>query len=340
MTAARISTQRIPALDFTKGALVLLMVLYHWLNYFFAPQGDIYKYLRFVTPSFIFISGFLISNVYLSKYNLSDPRLPRRLVQRGLKILAVFICLNVIISILVHDSYSGQILFRNVSWRNLIAMFVTGNTVVSGGKVAAFYILVPISYVLLLSAGLVIMCRLYKHVFHIACILCFMAIAVLYLNGLRSGNLELLAIGVCGLIVGYIPIGKLDTFVRHPYVLGLSYLCYLTAITIWNVIYPLLIIGVCLSLIVIYLVGAANVEPSRARIHVMLLGKYSLFAYIAQIAILQILYRSLRHSNLSIGVLGVSFILAFALTMISVEVVDRLRAKSVAVDGAYKTVFA
>src|SRR5580658_8456542 len=77
---------RIPALDFTKGALVLIMVLYHWLNYFVGPQGDIYKYLRFLTPSFIFITGFLISNVYLSKYGIADPRLPRRLVQRGLKI--------------------------------------------------------------------------------------------------------------------------------------------------------------------------------------------------------------------------------------------------------------
>jgi uncharacterized membrane protein len=25
---------RIPALDFTKGALVLIMVLYHWINHF------------------------------------------------------------------------------------------------------------------------------------------------------------------------------------------------------------------------------------------------------------------------------------------------------------------
>jgi len=44
-------SHRIPAFDFTKGTLVLFMVLYHWLNYFYGPQGDIYKYLRFLTPS-------------------------------------------------------------------------------------------------------------------------------------------------------------------------------------------------------------------------------------------------------------------------------------------------
>src|SRR4029077_598346 len=52
--------KRIPALDFTRGTLVLIMVLYHWLNYFVTADGTIYKYLRFLTPSFIFITGFLI----------------------------------------------------------------------------------------------------------------------------------------------------------------------------------------------------------------------------------------------------------------------------------------
>lgn len=48
---------RIPALDFTKGALVLTMVLYHWLNYFVGVTGYYYRYLHFLTPSFIFITG-------------------------------------------------------------------------------------------------------------------------------------------------------------------------------------------------------------------------------------------------------------------------------------------
>src|SRR6266404_5555429 len=72
-------SQRISALDFTKGALVLLMVLYHWINYFIGPQWKYYQYLRFLTPSFIFITGFMISNVYLSRYAATDPRLPKRL---------------------------------------------------------------------------------------------------------------------------------------------------------------------------------------------------------------------------------------------------------------------
>src|SRR5271169_6764755 len=48
-------TGRISALDFTKGTLVLVMVLYHWLNYFVGSQGSFYRYLSFLPPSFICI---------------------------------------------------------------------------------------------------------------------------------------------------------------------------------------------------------------------------------------------------------------------------------------------
>src|SRR4051794_18609125 len=69
--------KRIDALDFTKGILVLIMVLYHWLNYFVTGHDWIYKYLRFLPISFVFISGFLISQVYLSKYKRADLTIPK-----------------------------------------------------------------------------------------------------------------------------------------------------------------------------------------------------------------------------------------------------------------------
>src|SRR5438105_12362691 len=84
------------ALDFTKGFLVLLMIVYHWFNYFVGPRANVYKYLRFLTPSFIFIAGFIVANIYFTKYDIRDLRLPARLAIRGLKIIAVFIALNAI----------------------------------------------------------------------------------------------------------------------------------------------------------------------------------------------------------------------------------------------------
>jgi len=317
------------------------MALYHWLEYFISTTGDFYRYIRFVTASFIFITGFLISNIYLSKYEISDPRLPKRLLQRGLKILGIFVTLNAVISLLFSQSNAGRILFTSFSVNNLVAIYVTGNTEIAGsGKAAAFYVLVPISYLLLLSAGLLILGRFFKYIFPSVFVLFLGGILVLDLAGRKSANLELLTIGVLGVLFGYVPIEKIDRFVRHSYMIVGAYLCYLIAIKIWNVIYPLQVVGVCLSVMLIYLVGVKEGEPGRARKHVNLLGKYSLLGYVTQIAILQILYRSLRYVNLGIGALILSFFAAFALTMISVEVVDYLRAKSTVVDRLHKAIFA
>ena len=80
-------------------------------------------------------------------------------------------------------------------------------------------------------------------------------------------------------------------------------MCYLGTITAWGVDYPLLIVDVCLSLMLLYIMGGKNVELGRLRRHIILLGRYSLFGYISQIAVLQLLYRSLRHINPGVGTL-------------------------------------
>jgi peptidoglycan/LPS O-acetylase OafA/YrhL len=333
---------RVPAFDFIKGALVLIMVLYHWLNYFVRLDWDVYRYLRFLTPSFICVSGFLISNIYFSKYDIHDLKLPIRLAQRGLKILVIFILLNVGISFLSPDSSGRTLLAGRFSESSLRAIFVTGNVAVVGvGKAAAFYILVPIGYLLILSAALVIVSRYFQHIFHAVFVMCLVAILVLYRHGITSGNLELITVGLLGVLLGYIPLEKIDHFARHSILIVLAYLAYTAAITIWNVIYPLQMLGVCLSLLVLYLLGRSPRELGRVRGLVVLLGQYSLYAYIAQIVILQVLRRGFKQVDLGeVATLGISFLLACALTVLAVVWMERARAKSVTLNGMYKAVFA
>ena len=52
MASGETNFSRDAALDFTKGVLVLLMIVYHWANYFLYVDGESYRYLRFLTPSF------------------------------------------------------------------------------------------------------------------------------------------------------------------------------------------------------------------------------------------------------------------------------------------------
>jgi peptidoglycan/LPS O-acetylase OafA/YrhL len=334
--------KRIDALDFTKGALVLIMVLYHWLNYFEGPQGNIYRYLRFLTPSFIFISGFLISNIYFSKYkNSAGSEIPKRLLLRGFKILAVFTFLNCFIGLILSQSYNGQILFGHYSLQNLVAVYIIGNVFIAGqGKAAAFYILVPISYVLIFSAGLVVVSRFVKYIFYYVCGILMASVFLLKWYGIESGNLELLAIGMMGVVCGYVPIEKINRWVSHPITLIIGYALYVAAITFWNVIFILQILGVCLSLMLLYWIGLQGKEPGSIKKCTILLGKYSLWGYIAQIAILQILYRGLRHVNHNAIVLVLTFVAALLLTVMSVEIVDRARTRAGAVDRLYKAVFA
>jgi hypothetical protein len=339
MTPKPARPNRIAALDFTKGALVLIMVLYHWLNYFVGPNLD-YRYLRFLTPSFIFVTGFLVAHVYFSGQNAADPRLGKRLLIRGIKLLVIFVILNAVRSILLPVLSGAHISFADqLSPGNLWAVGVVGNVPVTSSKLIAFYILVPISYLLLLSAGLSLPYRSFKYSFHVACILFLSGILVLALNGRRSYNLEFITIGLLGAMAGFVSIQTINNFVRHPITLLLGYLSYVVAITAWNVPFPLLAVGVCLSVWAIYLAGLQEPESSRAGRHVILLGKHSLFGYVAQIAILQILSTTFRHVKPGPAVTVISFVAAFALTMLAVEVLERVKSRSLITDRLYKVAF-
>jgi len=332
MAATSGKTPRVEALDFTKGMLVLIMVLYHWINYFYPLDN---RYLRFLTPSFIAITGFLISNVYISNYSFR-PHVPRRLVQRGLKLLAVFFFLNLTRNLLMRGS-----LLQQVSKENLIDFYLIG-TRVGGGqtKAIAFSILIPISYLIILSAPLIAASRIFRYAFHTACLCCLLGVAILRVEGIESSNLELLAIGFMGVVAGYLPIERINTLVRHSFLLIFAYGLYLAAISVWNVLYPIQILGVFLTLMILYRLGQHNGETGSTRARIVLLGQYSLVGYIAQIAILQSLRIALNNISSERAVLGLSFVLGFALTILSVEVLDRVRAKSTTIDRLYKLVFA
>ncbi len=333
-------TQRIPALDFTKGALVLLMVLYHWINYFIGQEVTYYyKYLRFLTPSFIFIAGFMISNVYLSKYAAADPRLAKRLFTRGIKLFAIFLALNLARVLVVPFLGTDSVAQNLLNPKNLFTVFVSGNLPVTG-KLVSFSILVPISYLLMLSGALMIPYRRYRYTFHFVCGLLLLGILFLGITGARSYALEFVTTGMLGVLAGFAPIESINRLVSHPFILALAYAVYLAAITLWDVYFPLLVAGTALSLMIIYRIGSNGSESGKITGGTILLGKYSLLAYISQIAILQILAAGFHRLHLGIAGLILSFLSAFALTIASVEIVDRTRIRIPSVDKMYRWVFA
>lgn len=330
---------RVAAIDFTKGALVLFMVLYHWLNYFFGNQGDAYKYLRFLTPSFIFITGFVISHVLLSKPAAANI-LPGKLVRRGLKILALFIILNIVIVVLVPGASVRHLIQTPYSPLKVLSLYALGDVMIPGiGKIASFYILVPIGYLLIASGWLIAASRRIRYVIPTACLFLLLAVAALGRLGIENGALELLAIGFIGEAAGYVSRDRLNQLVGHPYALLCAYVAYMAAITVWGVPLSLRIAGVFLTLILLYLAGSLMTAPGIVRQIVITLGEYSLFGYIVQIAILQALHHLVTPLDGRRAAL-VALALGTLLTIASVEIVGRLRKQNAIVNAMYKAVFA
>ena len=330
---------RIQALDFIKGALVLIMVLYHWVNYFVYNQGPVLRYLRFLPPSFICISGFLVSHAYLSKYGNDRFSLSRRLAIRGVKILGIFVVVNACINVM-RSIGSTHRLALPVAPMDAVRIFVTGDVMSDGlEKIAAFYILVPIAYVLLLSAAIIAFTEMHKYVFCSACGLCVVAVASLRWWDVESRNLEMVTVGLMGVVGGYWSREKIERVLGHRVLLGVAYSVYVGAISVWDS-FALQVAGVCLSLAALYVLGGGIANAGGVGRQVVLLGQYSLFAYLAQIAILRVLHKGLWSPSASPAVSAAAFVAGCALTIACVVLLDRARHAWATMNVVYKAVFA
>ena len=327
-------TQRNRALDFSKGVLVLFMVLYHWINYFVGVYGSIYIYLRFIPPSFVFITGFLIANVYPARYGLRSVQVYRRMLVRGGKLLLLFVLLNIAANLVFARSYKGAMPGVDGFFRDLAIILTTGNAK------AAFSVLVPIGYLLFLSAAIFMVGRVERRGIPVLCTVLFLGIVALDMYGSASSNLTLLGIGVLGVCIGMYPLEKIETWINYPViVLGLN-VGYLLAISILGTTYLLQVIGVVLSIALIYVAGMKSAAWYGINDLMVLLGRYSLFAYVAQICLLQVLQRGLSQLRLADWNLWVtSFICAFALTVLAVKCAEYIRAKSIIADRIYRVTF-
>ena len=327
------------AIDFTKGALVLFMVLYHWLNYFIGVSGRYYDYLRFLTPSFIFLSGFMVSQIHLKRYNGPGSRLARRLTVRGVKLIGIFVFLNVLI-----DVFFPRSLHRYVGIRSnihaLCDSLVVADTVAGVGyKGASFSMLVPIAYLLILSAALISFTTRHRQIFLSVLLALITVRSALYLGGIRSSYVDLLMVGVFGVVVGFAGKDRVTLITRRPGALALLYLCYLAVITLWRVSFLLQVLSVFVTTALLYSVGSAVPNSASQRL-IALLGKYSLLGYISQIAILQLLRRVGWFQLHGTCGLLTSFVLGLILTLLVVKITDIITRRSSTANSLYRLIFA
>src|ERR1700674_4207290 len=122
------------------------MVIYHVMNVFSTAGPEAYGYIRFVSGSFILISGYMISTYYQEKFRADRMRTSKRLIVRGLKLLVVFSALNIMINFTgIGNPVKSQLGVQQYL-NNLPAIYGLGDQ-----KHSSFLILLPISYLLVTS---------------------------------------------------------------------------------------------------------------------------------------------------------------------------------------------
>lgn len=327
-------TNRIVSLDFTKGALVVFMVIYHGLNYL-GYESLPHVFLSFVPPSFIMIAGFIITHVYVPRKGAASKGLAGRLTIRSLKLVMLFTLLNVG-AVLVFSPVQGGAAPRISDFVGRLSEIY----IIGGSRWAAFEVLLPIGYLLLLSiAVLRLHSRIPSAVAGAAVVLVAGCLAAEH-YGYPVYNLYMISAGFVGMTIGLMRDSALRAAYRSWTLPAFLYGLYWLAFLMLGDRYGMQLFATLASVLLIYAAGS-RVDPHRwMPEQILTMGRYSLLAYIVQIFFLQLFKRSPLFGEF--GVLGaVVVILATAiLTWGTVRVVDWIRLENALVDRAYRLIFA
>jgi hypothetical protein len=332
MTPSPAAPKRLEFLDITKGLLVALMVVYHSMNY----TNDYrlaFRYLSFLPPSFIFITGFLVSLIYYRRLEAGEPGLTRRMIFRGVRLLALFLVLNVVAQYVRSPNY-GRSIGLEAFFQQWDRIFIAGGT-----RLAVFEILLPIAYLLIVAPLLLRFAR-----WHWACLPGVTAVAVaacfvLSAQNWDIANLRFVSIGLVGMVAGRL--------LAEPSRLGAAFwiaaallAAYVAFLAEKGYLYALQLGGAVTAFVCFSGAGLRLAGRGWLAAQLVFIGQYSLLAYIAQIAALQVLSRFLpRPAPLTLDAAGLLFG-AFALMMLTLVAARWLRARSPRLDHAYRLVFA
>ena len=311
------------ALDYVKGLLVITMIVFHTFTNFYANPKTILTITKFVSGGFIYLTGFLLGYHYLEKMNSDPIGTKKRLIIRALKLFSLFIIMNIGIFVPSSTQFSLEIVQKLY------------NHLVIGGGASRFEIILPISYLLLLSPFLLSFNRNQRY------IAIFISITIIVMRTLKliphSTNLFFMLIGYAGLICSVYLI-NLDVLRKFGMVSFLiAVLVGFIRFTYDNIIiYIIYIISV---LTLFYIFSDAIDKNNIISKMILTIGKYTLFSYIFHVVIIVILYKLFPKK----ATLLENFFIIVIVSMIlysSLRVLDLSRNKFFWIDRLYRFVFA
>lgn len=319
------------SLDYVKGFLVISMVAYHTISYYTTAGYSGTGYLRFVTGSFIFISGYIVAVFYQKKFELNKKKVCIRLIVRGLKLIIIFTSLNLIINLMGIHSHKVAKFDIDYFFVSLEDIYITGNS-----KYSVFQIILPIAYLLILSPLFLTFHKWKKIIF----LGTFMLMVMHEIINIDSFNVYGLYIGLAGISIGLLTIhNKIYCIQNNAIIIALFCMCVLLMKYFDSTIITYTI-GVVLVLKLIFDFSQTQNLTKQINKLIVLLGQYSLLSYLMQIFILQGTYQFFIKQRFDIGYEAfIIFIMTTLLLTVFILFIDFVRKKLLVMDKLYKLVF-
>ena len=310
------------------------MVVYHSLNY--TKENHLaFKYLSFLPPSFIFITGYLIATVYFARAATNQSGVQQRLLVRGGKLLLLFTLLNVLASLLLKRGHESEGFNPLVFFDHWQEIYITGS-----GRFAVFEVLLPIAYLLILSPAVIWAGHRQQLSLPIITVTLVAACILLESQGYYFPNLNFLSAGTLGMLAGRVPFQKIAALGQHVMYTVVAYAAYFFLGMIIGQDYLVQTLGAAVALALIFSLCSRFRVEGWPHTLLIRLGQYSLVSYIFQIGVLQILSRLMyRPAPFSPGGLFL-FTATLLLTVACVQLIEWARPRSTALEKLYKAVFA
>ena len=321
-------------MDWLKGALVVFMVIYHALNYSGDYTGWAFRLMAFLPPSFILITGLLLTNNYLARYRGTDPQLHQRLLARGAKLILLFVALNVGL-VLLRSPSGGQAFtaLGELATRWYQIFFAPTERITSSS------ILLSIGYVLLLGSPLLLLSRIKPWVLPVLAAILVASCCFFEWKQTLNYYLAMVTCGIVGMCLGMMRLERLEQVARQWIFILPAYAVYRLCSYFLGEPYPIQLMGTVLSLSVLFGLALVFSQGGFAYRQFVLLGRYSLFGYIFQLVVLQVL-----RAVLPMGDPAESFIVMTLVTLVATlagtVIVEKLRQTAKTFDLTYKWVFA
>lgn len=341
--------ERIESIDFIKGVLLVFMTIIHVERLFIEEIGftaEIQPLIRFTTRAFIVFSGFVISYHYYDKWLQSSREVGKRLVFRGIKLCLLFLLLNLALIACFKILKPGMHLGANSIISNPLFAFGVSSTV------ATFEILLPISYMLILSP--LVLLALQKGWGQTTLVVLLLLFPLMNLLELTSFyNLQLVCYGMVGILGGEFLKRRQSslTWFKEGWRSGAAvtfvlFLFYLTLSKVGSKNVHMSVVGglfhMCWIVAAMTFLFRASAVIERFKFlhrNVVDFGRYSLFIYIVQITSLRVIgLLDLPFSGWSL--ITVVFCLNLAIVWTALRLLMALTRTYGSANRVYKVIFA